>query len=166
MENKVHTVYIGVGSNIGKKVDICREAIDAVNACESCLLDRQSFFYETEPVGMEDQDWFVNGVFRICTSLEPQALHKQLQAIEQRLGRRQEGPRFGPRILDLDILFFDDLIMQTAKLQIPHPRLHKRRFVLRPLCDIAPELMHPKIGQTVHWLLSNLTDKKKVTFLE
>jgi len=166
LNDNFHIAYIGVGSNIGKKVDTCRKAIAAVSACENCTLDVQSFFYETEPVGLEDQDWFVNGVIRIRTGLEPKALHKQLQAIEQRLGRRHGGPRFGPRVLDLDILFFDDLIVQTAKLKIPHPRLHERRFVLRPLCDIAPELMHPKVGQTVHWLLSNLKDAKKVTFLE
>jgi 2-amino-4-hydroxy-6-hydroxymethyldihydropteridine diphosphokinase len=157
-----HEAYIGVGSNLGAKVDNCRRAVAVLATGEGCLLDGQSPFYETEPVGLEDQDWFVNGVVRIRTDASPQMLHEQLQAFETALGRRPGGMKYGPRVLDLDILLFDDLILCTDELEIPHPRLHERRFVLRPLCDLASEVVHPVLGQTIQYLLSNLKDGKKV----
>ena len=147
-----------MGSNVGHKADNCRKGISAIGACEDCVLEAQSPLYETQPVELEAQDWFVNGVASVRTCLEPEPLLVRLQAIELAMGRRPEGPRFGPRILDLDILFFDDRIIRTSKLQLPHPRLHQRRFVLRPLCDIAPELVHPVLGRMVRSLLSNLKD--------
>ena len=161
----MHTAYIGIGSNQGERLNICRKAIAAVCADDGSRLDAQSGFYETEPVGWEDQEWFVNGVIRIITELEARALHDRLQRIEHGFGRRSEGPRFGPRVLDLDLLFFDDVAVKTEHLEIPHPRLHERRFVLQPLCDIAPGLVHPVIGKTASQLLSNLRDKKRVVLL-
>ncbi|MBN1843570.1 MAG: 2-amino-4-hydroxy-6-hydroxymethyldihydropteridine diphosphokinase [Deltaproteobacteria bacterium] len=164
-DDSFHAVYIGVGSNVGKREENCRKAISSVAACGGCLLDCQSRLYETEPVGLNEQAWFINGVVRIRTNLQPKALLIQLQDIEQAMGRRPGGPRFGPRVLDLDILFFDDQIVQTTQLQIPHPRLHKRRFVLKPLCDISPELVHPALGQTMQSLLSNLENGGKKVIL-
>jgi len=160
-----HEVYIGVGSNMGAKADNCRQAIAALAATEGCLLDDESPLYETEPVGLEDQDWFVNGVARIKTDLDPHTLLTGLRAIEWALGRRPEGKKFGPRVLDLDILFFDRMILQTAEVEIPHPRLHERRFVLQPLCDLAGNLVHPVLGKKVRFLLANLKDDKKVVRL-
>jgi len=157
-----HTAYIGIGSNQGDRLDVCRKAIDVLSDGGGSCLQCQSRFYETEPVGWEDQAWFVNTVISIRTGLEAQALHKKLQAVEGQFGRRTEGPRFGPRILDLDLLFFDDLVVKTASLEVPHPRLHERRFVLQPLCDIAPGLVHPVIRRTARQLLSDLGDKKRV----
>ncbi len=156
-----HTVYIGFGSNVGDKAGNCRKGIAAINETEGCMVDAQSPLYETEPVYLESPDWFINGVIRIRTELEPEALFAQLKAIEYAMGRRPGGPRFGPRILDLDILFYDDRILGEGLVQIPHPHLHKRRFVLRPLCDIAPELVHPVIGRNIESLLSNLKDEGK-----
>ena len=156
-----HTAYIGVGSNVGDKVDNCRKGIAAIGECEGCTVEAESFLYETEPVYLESQDWFINGVVRVSTDLEPKALFEQLKAIEHDMGRRPGGARFGPRILDLDILFYDDRILRAGSLQIPHPSLHERRFVLRPLCDIAPELLHPVFGQNAESLLSNLNDEGK-----
>ena len=160
MERK-HTVYIGIGSNVGDKADNCRKGIAAIGECEGCIVEAQSPLYETEPVYLESQDWFMNGVIRISTDLEPEALFARLKAIEHAMGRRPGGARFGPRILDLDILLYDDRILRAGQLQIPHPNLHERRFVLRPLCDIAPELVHPVIGQNVKSLLSDLKDGGK-----
>ncbi|NVM20512.1 MAG: 2-amino-4-hydroxy-6-hydroxymethyldihydropteridine diphosphokinase [Desulfobacterales bacterium] len=165
MSDSLHTVYIGVGSNIGRRADNCRKGISAIGACDGCLLEAQSPLYETEPVGFEAQDWFVNGVARVRTRLEPEPLLAQLRAIESAMGRRPGGARFGPRILDLDILFFDDRVVRTSRMQLPHPRLHKRRFVLRPLCDIAPEHVHPVLGQMVRSLLSNLNDSEHKVML-
>ncbi|MBW2174817.1 MAG: 2-amino-4-hydroxy-6-hydroxymethyldihydropteridine diphosphokinase [Deltaproteobacteria bacterium] len=156
-----HTAYIGIGSNVGDKADNCRKGIAAISECEGCKVEAQSPFYETDPVYLESQDWFINGVIRIRTDLEPEALFARLKAIEHTMGRRSGGARFGPRILDLDILFYDDRILSPGQLQIPHPNLHERRFVLRPLCDIAPELVHPVIGQNVKSLLSALKDGGK-----
>jgi 2-amino-4-hydroxy-6-hydroxymethyldihydropteridine diphosphokinase len=156
-----HIVYIGIGSNVGDKADNCQKAIAAINGCEGCTVEIQSPLYKTEPVYLESQDWFLNGVIRIRTDLEPEALFERLKAIEQTMGREPGGPRFGPRVLDLDILFFDDLIRREGFLQIPHPALHERRFVLQPLCEIAPELEHPVLRQTIKSLLSDLEDGGK-----
>jgi 2-amino-4-hydroxy-6-hydroxymethyldihydropteridine diphosphokinase len=156
-----HTAYVGLGSNVGDKADNCRKGIAAIGETEGCMVDAQSPLYETEPVYLESQDWFINGVIRIRTELEPEALFAQLKAIEHAMGRRPGGARFGPRILDLDILFYDDRILREGLLQIPHPYLHERRFVLRPLCDIAPELVHPVIGRNIESLLYDLNDEGK-----
>lgn len=153
-----------MGSNIGDKADNCQKGIVAINKCEGCSVEAQSPLYETEPVYL-DQDWFVNGVARLCTDLEPETLYLRLKAIEHAMGRRPGEVRFGPRILDLDILFYDELVLREEMLEIPHPRLHERRFVLKPLCDIAPEFVHPVIGQTVQYLLYDLKDGGKKVML-
>ena len=157
-----HEVYIGVGSNLGAKEENCRQAIAALSDNAGCSLVGQSLFYETEPVGFKDQDWFINGVVQIRTTMGPNVLHEQLQAIESALGRQPGGKKYGPRVLDLDILLFDDVVLHNDQLEIPHPRLHERRFVLQPLCDLAPELVHPVLGQTIQYLLAHLEDSKKV----
>lgn len=160
-----HQAYIGMGSNIGDRAEHCRKAIAALAACKGCLVEAESPLYETEPVDFEEQDWFINGVARVRTCLEPEALLQQLRAIERAMGRRPEGRRFGPRVLDLDILFFNDWILHTTDLEFPHPRLHQRRFMLKPLCDIAPELVHPVLGKTMRSLLSSLKDGEKRVIL-
>ena len=160
-----HQAFIGLGSNVGNRADNCRNAIEALSACEGCRLEAQSALYETEPVYLEDQNWFINCAALLRTCLEPEAVLAQLQAIEQGVGRSLDGPKYGPRVLDLDILFFDDLVLEVGQLQVPHPRLHERRFVLKPLCDIAPEHVHPVLGRTVRSLLSGLDDGEKKVIL-
>ena len=160
-----HTAYIGVGSNIGDKADNCQKGIAMIDGCEGCVVDARSPLYETEPIHLERQDWFVNGVAKISTDLEPEHLLAQLKAIEHSMGRRPGEAMFGPRTLDLDILFYDDRVLRTTLLEIPHPRLHQRRFVLRPLCNIAPDLAHPVLGQTIRSLLSDLKDGEKKVVL-
>jgi 2-amino-4-hydroxy-6-hydroxymethyldihydropteridine diphosphokinase len=117
--------------------------------------------YETAPVGYEDQGWFVNGAVKIRTYLDPEGLLARLRSIEKELGRKPTGTPFGPRVLDFDILLFEDLIIKTEHLTIPHPELHKRRFVLKPLADIAPDIVHPVLKETILTLLANLKDDGK-----
>ncbi len=119
------------------------------------LLDR-SPFYHTAPVDYLDQAWFLNAVLQIKTILTPDALLCRIKSIQELLGRTSGGVRFGPRILDLDILFFEDRIIDTPDLVVPHPRMHKRRFVLQPFCDIDPTVVHPVLQLSVQDLLNQL----------
>jgi 2-amino-4-hydroxy-6-hydroxymethyldihydropteridine diphosphokinase len=121
-----------------------------------CRLVAQSNIYRTEPVDYLDQDWFVNYVIQIETRLQPLQLLQSIQTIQKEAGRERAKIRFGPRILDLDIILYDVLRMNNSDLTIPHPRMHKRRFVLQPLCDINPTLIHPVFNVDIQSLLSAL----------
>ena len=154
-------VYIGVGSNLGNKVGNCRRAIEAVVSDGRNRIVQCSPLYQTEPVGKKEQGWFINGVFATETSMEPGELLDFLLAAEKMMGRvRRE--RWGPRVIDLDILIFGQKVINEGVLQIPHPRLHERRFVLVPLRDIAPDLVHPLLGKTISQILAELPEEEKV----
>jgi len=152
---KWNTAYLSVGSNIGEAIDNCRSGIVSL-ALNGIELGSVSRFYLTEPMGYADQPWFINGVFQISTELEPVSLLKRLKQAERECGRVDTGIRFGPRVIDFDILLYADIVMDTAELILPHPRMHQRRFVLQPLCDIAPELAHPVLGISMRRLLDAL----------
>lgn len=122
------------------------------------VLKDQSWFYKTEPVDYMDQDWFINSVVKIETILDPFQLINELKSIQHDAGRKDNEIRFGPRILDLDIILYDDLIISSSDLKIPHPRMHKRRFVLRPICDIDLKIVHPVFKKDMQCLLDNLGD--------
>jgi 2-amino-4-hydroxy-6-hydroxymethyldihydropteridine diphosphokinase len=154
-----HTVYISIGSNIGKPEENCRKGISALRKTNGIQLKKMSKFYETEPVDYKDQAWFINAVVEIKTILDPIKLFNYLKLIEKKIGRSENSIRFGPRILDLDIIFFDDVVMETPDLVIPHPRMDERHFVLKPLCDINPNLVHPVLQKTIKDLLGNITKK-------
>lgn len=156
-----HTAYIGVGSNLGNRSENCRRGIEAIDRSKECCVEKCSPLYETEPVGYADQKWFINGAVKIRTHLGPEELLGHLRTIEQKLGRKPTGIPFGPRILDFDILLFEDMIIKTKNLIIPHPELHKRRFVLKPLADIAADVVHPVLKETIRTLLANLKDNGK-----
>lgn len=159
-----HRVYIAIGSNLGDKTANCRNAIERLAAAGDVTLAAQSPFYTTEPVGFTAQDWFVNAVIEVRTLLEPLGLLSRLKAIEQALGRRPSAERFGPRVIDLDILLYDQAVVCLPGLEIPHPRMHLRRFVLVPLCDIGPDVVHPILKQTARALLDALgADGQEVT---
>ncbi len=151
-----HPVFISIGSNIGNKLQNCRTGIAAITQPGRAVLRAQSRFYKTEPVNFRDQDWFVNAVIQIETCDPPEVLFSQLKYIEKKAGRLETPVRFGPRILDLDILLYNDQVIDTAELTVPHPRMHQRRFVLQPMCDIAPGWVHPVLKKDMQTLLEGL----------
>ncbi len=154
----VHIAYIAVGSNLGDRVENCRRGAEALASVPGVRLTAQSPVYETEPVDFIDQDWFINYVIRIETRLSPLELLEQLQKVQRGAGRAADHTRFGPRVLDLDILLYDQLILEDPQLTLPHPRMHQRRFVLKPLCDIDSKLMHPVFGKDMQSLLALLDE--------
>ena len=156
-----HTVFICVGSNLVDKLENCRQGVAGLTRDESSRLIDQSPVYRTEPVDYRDQDWFVNYVVKIETPLEPLDLLARLKSVEREIGRTRDSVRFGPRVLDLDIIFYDKLVMDHRLLVIPHPRMHKRRFVLKPICDIDPDINHPVFQQTLRSLLAILADTEQ-----
>ncbi len=158
-------VYISIGSNLGNRYKNCRFGIDQLAGLVSSSLMKQSFFYETQPVGYEEQDWFLNAAIQMETLLEPHDLLGWLKAIEAASGRDFNQIRFGPRTLDLDILLYGDLVFCGTNLKIPHPRMHERRFVLKPLCDIDPEIVHPVFKKSVAHLLKELGESEQKVIL-
>ena len=146
------TVYLSLGSNLGNREANLRSAIDALNAAAIHVL-RVSPIYETEPVDYRDQSWFLNLVVETETALFPQQLLARASRIERELGRVRTIAK-GPRTIDIDILFFANAVVKTLRLEIPHPRLAGRRFVLAPLADLAPNLRHPVTGKTVQEMLA------------
>ena len=124
-------------------------------------IDRRSSFYETEPVGLEDQPWFLNLVIRGSTDQAPAELLATCKRIERDLGRT-DSVRFGPRVLDIDILLYDERTIAGEDLEIPHPRMHERRFVLIPLLELDPELCDPRTKRTYADILNRLDEGKKV----
>ena len=153
-----HHAYVSVGSNIGDKLENCRRGIAALAAFAGIRITGRSRFYKTEPVDFTAQDWFVNAALRLESTLEPLALLDRLQDVQRQAGRPSGGRRFGPRLLDLDLLMYDRLILGGPRLRLPHPRMHRRRFVLQPLCDIDPLLVHPVLGKDMRSLLSELDE--------
>ncbi len=154
-----HTAYISIGSNIGDKLLNCQKGIAALTKSGRSVITGQSGYYKTEPVDYTDQDWFVNSAVKIETALDPFQLFSELKAIEKETGRTEGRIKYGPRILDLDIIFYDDIVINSSKLIIPHPEMHKRRFVLKPICDIDSKLVHPVLKMDMQYLLNNLDDK-------
>ena len=153
-------VYLSLGSNIGDRLANLRAAIDALGAA-GIHVKKISSVYETEPVDYLEQSWFYNCVVEADTNLDPLALLRSLQAIESAMGSKKEIPK-GPRLIDLDVLFYGSETIATHELEVPHPRLHHRRFVLAPLAEIAPELCHPLLHTTAAELLARVSDHSEV----
>jgi 2-amino-4-hydroxy-6-hydroxymethyldihydropteridine diphosphokinase len=148
--------FVGLGSNIGDPAAHIRQAVELLGAEDGVELVRVSSLRETDPVGYEDQPRFLNGAAELRTSLHAGELLERLLAIERRLGRvRGEGPRYGPRTIDLDLLLHGDEVVSEPGLEIPHPRLHERRFALEPLAELDPSLEIPGRG-SVQALIAGL----------
>ncbi len=156
-----HTVYIAMGTNLGNRLANLRAAMKSMPPEITVLAE--SHVYETPPWGYENQPAFLNMVIKAETGLEPESLLAYLKQLEVELGRKQNF-RWGPRLIDLDILFYGDLVIDTPPLVIPHPRLHERAFVLVPLMDVAPDLFHPVFHRSIRDLLAEVNTEGIIRF--
>jgi len=147
------TVYLGLGSNLGDRKQNLSQALKLLS--KQVVVEQVSSVYETEPVGYKSQPLFLNAVCRVSTELNPKQLLRLAKKIEAKLGRKPGFPN-APRPIDIDILFYGDEVFGSKELTVPHPRLAERAFVLVPLAEIAPNLIHPVSSKTVKDLLSNL----------
>jgi 2-amino-4-hydroxy-6-hydroxymethyldihydropteridine diphosphokinase len=157
-----HIVYLGLGSNLGDRKANLGAAVQGLESVSRLLAT--SPIYETPPWGYMDQPDFLNQVIRVETDLSPSELLVYLKALETRLGRTATV-RYGPRTIDIDVLFYDDLVLDEPGLTIPHPRIQGRAFVLVPLADLAPDMIHPLEGKTVSALLEQV-DRSEITHYE
>lgn len=162
-----HTAYIGMGANMGDKRGNIKAALEAITASGHTKVTGISKFYETAPVGYVEQDDFLNCVVALKTQLSPRELVLSLLQIEKDL-KRERIIKWGPRTIDLDVLLYDDIITEEEECIIPHPRMHERMFVLKPLCDLAPYAVHPILRKRMKELLEQLeaADKQKIHQIE
>jgi len=149
--------FVGLGSNLGDRQSNIRTALDLVDSVSGLSVLGVSSFYECEPVGRSDQPDFINAVAEVRTSLSPRSLLKALQGIEKRMGRAPSRQRWGPRLIDLDILLYGNELVLAPDLVIPHALMHVRRFVLAPLCELEPDVVHPVLGLRCRELLRRLS---------
>ncbi len=156
-----HTAHIGIGSNLGSPGENCLAAMERMDAHESIAITSRSSLYETEPFGKTDQNRFVNAVVQIDTALTPGELLEAVLKIEQDMGRVRKE-KWGPRIIDLDILFYEDRIIKEKALEIPHPGIPERSFVLIPMKEIAGDYVHPQLQKSIQALCEPLADPEKV----
>ena len=155
------TVYLLLGSNLGDRLQVMRAASELIDMQIGSIVSSSSI-YETAPWGVLDQPSFLNQVLEVETEMAPEEVLRIILDIEHELGRvRYE--RWGARVIDIDILYFDSLILDTARLTIPHPRLHERRFTLAPLAEIAPNFIHPVLDKSSEQLMAECTDISKVS---
>jgi len=156
-----HTAYIGIGSNMASPEENCNEAADLLDDHPAISVSSRSSLYQTEPFGKSNQDWFVNSVVEVTTHLSPELLFKACLEIEKKMGRIR-GEKWGPRIIDLDVLFYDDCVFRESNLEVPHPGIAERSFVLVPMNEIAPDLVHPKLKKSVETLLEEIPNPQQV----
>ncbi len=161
----MHTAFIGIGSNIGDRLLHLQEAVDHLELIDSTSVSRLSAVYMTEPVGETEQARFYNAVVGVETALTPEELRRRCKKIEQELGRPEAYRKWSPRVIDLDILLYDDLSIDTPELTIPHPELHERKFVLIPLLDIANPV-HPALQKSILELLDRCADRSVLIMLK
>ena len=157
----LHTVFLGAGSNIGERHRNLARACRMLDDLHGTTVTGVSPVYLSEPVGYTDQEWFCNAVFHLETELSPEALLEACKRVEISLGRPSDHPRWGPRVIDLDILLYDDLVLHTDTLAIPHRDMHKRKFVLIPLLDLADPI-HPGRQKRARTLLEECGDTSRI----
>ena len=154
-----HRAFIATGSNLGERGAYIRQGIEALKACEECVVEKESELIVTEPYGVTEQPEFLNGMLQIKTLFTPLELLEKLNEIEAS-AKRERKVHWGPRTLDLDIIFYDDLVLDTERLTIPHPDMQNREFVLQPLAELAVWYRHPVLGKTVRKMLEELKEKR------
>ncbi len=154
-EEKNSIVFIGLGSNVGNRQDNLKKSIEHLRKNSDIAIIAVSLQYDTEAFGYKEQPRFLNAVMKITTTLDPYALLNELKKTERLMGRKN-GKRWGPRIIDLDILFYSNQVIECKELTIPHPNLHMRWFVLKPMSDIEPDFEHPIFQKTMRQLLEEL----------
>ena len=157
-----HQVYIAIGSNLGNKKENYLEALARIAKLLKTRIIKESSVYESEPLG-DSKEWYVNGVIEIETEFKPEMLLKKLKNIERAMGRKKVRKRWGARIIDLDILLYDTAVVNKKNLKIPHPEMQARKFVLVPLSEVAPQVIHPVLQATISELLVALKDDKRVS---
>jgi len=157
----IHEALIAIGSNLGTPKKNCIEAIDIISSSPDIKTISKSSFYQTAPVGNTEQDWFINSVIKISTQLNPDILLAVLLEIESKMGRIRKE-KWGPRIIDLDLLFYDNLIIKQKDLTLPHPEIQKRNFVLQPLNEIEGNFIHPSLNKSINTLLKESKDNSVV----
>ncbi|HNW57795.1 MAG TPA: 2-amino-4-hydroxy-6-hydroxymethyldihydropteridine diphosphokinase [Bacteroidales bacterium] len=158
-------VFLGIGTNMGNRECNLKDAIVRIEEHIGKVV-KSSSIYETEPWGFKSEEEFLNMVIKVETSLSPSGLLGRILMIESLLGRLREGKQYSSRVIDIDILFYDDLIVDEESLKIPHLRIPERLFVLVPLCEIEPEMIHPVLKKSVSSLLRLCIDKGKVKKIE
>lgn len=157
------TVFLSIGSNINDRIKNIEKALNMFNLCEDIIISKTSALYETEPWGVKNQNWFINIAVEIKTTLSPKDLLIKCNKIEQIVGRnREKETRWGERIIDIDIIFYENEIINTKSLTIPHERMHERAFVLVPMLEIAPNFVHPLFNKTISELYENLDNVEDV----
>jgi dihydroneopterin aldolase/2-amino-4-hydroxy-6-hydroxymethyldihydropteridine diphosphokinase len=164
-KNRPSKVFIGIGSNLGNKEENICKAIKLIGELDSTEVIDASSFYKTSPVGFVDQDWFINAVIKIKTYLPPNELMSSLLSIESSLGRIRKE-KWGARTIDLDILFYGNIILNEEDITVPHPHLHERKFVLEPFCEIEPEFVHPVYNKSILRLCNELQGDERITKLK
>ena len=157
-----HYVYIGIGSNQGKKKENYLEALDRIDKIPKTRITKTSSCYESEPLG-NSKEWYINAVIEVATELAPEVLLSKCKNIERAMGRKKLRKRWGARIIDLDILLYSNLKLDRRGFTVPHAEMQNRKFVLVPLSEIAPQLIHPVLGKTISQLLVNVKDSKRVS---
>lgn len=155
IDRRWHEAYLSIGTNIGDKEKNLNEAIRKMKEFNEIRIEKISSFLETEPWGYTEQDEFLNGALKIKTTFSPKELIKVLLSIESEM-KRERVIKWGPRIIDLDVIFYDDLLSDDEEIILPHPRMEEREFVLKPLCEIAPNKIHPLLNKRVYRLLDEL----------
>jgi len=157
-----HEVYIGIGSNLGNKRENYLEALERIAKLPKTRIIKESSVYESQPHG-DSKEWYINGVIEIETEIKPELLLNKFKNIERAMGRKKVRKKWGARIIDIDILLYDSLVMNKKSLKIPHPEMHQRKFVLIPLSELAPQVIHPVLSVSISELLFGVKDDKKVS---
>jgi len=157
----MNIVFLGIGTNLGNKGNNLKEAVTMIEEHIGQVL-KSSFIYETEPWGFQSGDEFLNMVVKVETKLNPTGLLERILRVESLLGRVRGEKQYSSRVIDIDILLYEGMVIDEKSLKIPHPLMHERKFVLVPLCEIGPEMVHPVLNQSVASLLKTCKDKSNV----